>query len=121
MVYARQTIYGQPPSKSNTYKIITIRGHGKLGKTEAIKVYEQAFFMQCSLRKKKISKRFKLTADVYFRSDRSDLDNSMKVILDCLQSCEAITNDRLCAEIHARKLIDKVHPRVEFSIEELME
>lgn len=120
MIYARQTIYGQPPSKSNSYKIITINGHAKLGKTEATKKYEQDFFMQCSLRKKGICKRFKLTVDVYFRSDLPDLDNSLKILLDSLQTCGAIKNDRLCAEIHARKLIDKVHPRIEFEIEELV-
>lgn len=74
--------------------------------------------MQCSLRNANIDKRFKLTIDVYFSSDRPDLDNSAKVVLDCLQSCKAIKNDRLCAEIHARKFVDKENPRVEFVIEE---
>ena len=120
MNYPRQTIYGQPPSKANSYKIITICGHGSLGKTTAMKNYEKDFFMQCSLRKRNISTRFKLTVDIYFKSDLPDLDNAMKVILDCLQSCGAIKNDRLCAEIHARKLIDKINPRIEFEIEELM-
>lgn len=120
MIYAKQTIYGQPPSKSNSYKIILFNGHPKLGKTEATKRYEQNFFMQCSLRRKKISKRFKIILDVYFSSDRPDLDNAQKVILDCLQTCEAIKNDRLCSEIRARKLIDKRNPRVEFVIEELI-
>ena len=120
MIYPRQIIYGQPPSKSNSYKIITINGHSKLGKTDATKRYEQNFFMQCSLRKKGICKRFKITLDVYFGSDRPDLDNSCKVILDCLQACDAIKNDRLCAEIHARKLIDKLNPRIEFVIEEFL-
>lgn len=120
MKYERNIIYGQPPSKSNCYKVITICGHGSLGKTESMKKYEQDFFMQCSLRKRKISTRFKLTVDVYFKTDQPDLDNAMKVILDCLQGCGAIKNDRLCAELHARKLIDKINPRIEFEIEELI-
>jgi Holliday junction resolvase RusA-like endonuclease len=119
-MYPKQVIYGQCPSKSNCYRIITIRGHGSLGKTTAMKQYEESFLMQCSLRKAMISKRFKLTVDVYYKSDQPDLDNSLKVILDCLQTCKAIKNDRLCAEIHARKLIDKLNPRVEFEIEELV-
>lgn len=120
MNYPRQTIHGQPPSKSNRLRIVTISGHGALSKTKSAKEYEQSFFMQCSLRRKNISCRFKLTVDVYFKSDLPDLDNAMKVILDCLQGCGAIKNDRLCAEIHARKLIDKINPRIEFEIEELM-
>lgn len=75
--------------------------------------------MQCSLRNADISSRFKLIVDVYFQSDRSDLDNMLKCTLDCLQAVKAIRNDRLCSEIVARKLIDKENPRVEFEIEEL--
>lgn len=125
MNYPKQTILGQPPSKSNTYKIVVKpskfgKSHGSLAKTDALKSYEESFFMQCSLRRMNISKRFKLTVDVFFMSDRPDLDNSLKVILDSLQACGAIKNDRLCCEIHARKLIDKNNPRIEFLIEELL-
>lgn len=116
--YTRQIIIGQPPSKSNTYKIVTIRGHGSLSKTPAMKSYEESFFLQCSLRGLCISRRFRLDIDVYYASDRPDLDNSLKVVLDCLQSCGAIKNDRLCSEIHARKLVDKTNPRIEFTITE---
>lgn len=116
--YPRQTIYGLPPSKSNAYRIIAKCGHGSLAKTDATKKYEESFFMQCSLRNANISRRFKLTIDVYFSSDRPDLDNALKVCLDCLQTANAIKNDRLCAEIHARKLIDKENPRIEFELEE---
>ena len=116
--YPRQTIYGLPPSKSNSYKIIKCGGFSRLGKTEATKKYEESFFMQCGLRNANITKRYKLTVDVYFSSDRPDLDNALKVIEDCLQSCGAVKNDRLCSEIHARKLIDKENPRIEFEIEE---
>ena len=120
MIYARQTIYGQPPSKSNSYRIVKIGGHASLSKTKTMKEYEDSFYMQCSLRSKMISSRFKLAVDVFFRSDQPDLDNSLKVVLDCLQGCQAIRNDRLCAEIHARKLIDKKNPRIEFILEELI-
>lgn len=118
MKYEKQIIRGTVPLKSNQYRIITIHGHGSLAKTDATKKYEESFFMQCSLRNANISKRFKLTIDVFFSSDRPDLDNALKVCLDCLQSCKAIRNDRLCAEIHARKLIDKENPRIEFELEE---
>lgn len=117
MEYPKQVILGQPPSKSNAYRVVTIHGHGSLAKTSATKKYEESFFMQCGMRNANIDKRFKLTVDVYFSSDRPDLDNSCKVVLDSLQQCRAIKNDRLCSEIHARKLIDKDNPRIEFVIE----
>ena len=114
------TIHGQIPSKSNCYRIVTIRGHGSLAKSPALKRYEESFMMQCPLRNMRMDCRFRLTVDVYNQSDRADLDNSFKVLLDCLQSCKAIKNDRLCAEIHARKFIDKENPRITIKIEKLI-
>ncbi len=113
-------ITGQCPSKANQYRVVTIHGHGSLAKGKALKEYEQRFFMQCPLRDANIDTRFKLDVDVYFQSDRADLDNSLKVLLDCMQVCKVITNDRLCAEIHARKFIDKINPRIEFTITKLL-
>lgn len=114
------TVHGQIPSKSNCYRVVTIRGHGSLAKTPALRKYEESFIMQCPLRKADIDYRFKLTVDVYNQSDRADLDNSFKILLDSLQACKAIKNDRLCAEIHARKFIDKENPRITFKIEKLI-
>ena len=110
------TIQGKIPSKSNSYKIITIAGHSSLGKQKVLKEYEQSFFLQCPLRGKNIAGYFKLSVDVYYENMRPDLDNCLKILLDCLQQCKAIKNDRQCTEIHARKLIDKTNPRIEFEI-----
>jgi Holliday junction resolvase RusA-like endonuclease len=112
-----QVIYGVPPSKSNCYKVVTIHGHGSLAKTAAMREWERSFYMQCgTYRDKMIKSYFKMEVDVYFPSQRSDLDNAMKGILDCLQACRAIDNDRWLVELHARKFIDKYRPRVEFTI-----
>lgn len=112
------TIHGKIPSKSNCYKVVTLYGKSSLAKTKAIKEYEQSFFLQCPLRNKNIDKYFKLSVDVYYENMRPDLDNCFKVLLDCLQQCKAIKDDRYCVEIHGRKLIDKTDPRIEFTIEE---
>jgi Holliday junction resolvase RusA-like endonuclease len=110
------TIYGKIPSKSNCYKIITIGGHASLAKSKVLKEYERSFFLQCPIRDKNLSDFFHLQLDVYYENMRPDLDNSFKILLDCLQSCRAIKNDRQCVRISARKLIDKNNPRVEFDI-----
>ena len=115
------TIYGQVPSKSNGYKIITISGHSSLAKTKALKDYERKFYLQCPLRGEEIAEPFAIDMDVYYNSNRPDLDNAFKIVLDCLQLCKAIKNDRYCYEIHARKLVDKVNPRVELSITKLID
>jgi len=120
-----QVIYGQPPSKANTYRIITMRGangrsHGSLAKTEALHEYERKFYLQCgAYRNRNITGFFELYADVYFQSNQPDLDNSLKCLLDCLQSCKAIKNDRYCVKIVANKFVDKSEPRIEFTIKEV--
>ena len=115
------TIYGQVPSKSNGYKIITISGHSSLAKTKALKDYERKFYLQCPLRGEEIAEPFAIDMDVYYNSNRPDLDNAFKIVLDCLQLCKAIKNDRYCFEIQARKLVDKVNPRLELSITKLID
>ena len=114
-----QVIYGSVPSKSNCYKIITIGGHSSLAKTSAMKEFEKRFYLQCGYRNRNIQGFFELYADVYFQSNQPDLDNSLKGLLDCLQTCKAIKNDRNCVKIVARKLVDKNNPRIEFTIVEV--
>lgn len=115
-----QVILGSIPSKSNQYKIITIGGHSSLGKTSTMKAFEKKFYLQCgAYRNKNISGFFELYVDVYFQSNQPDLDNSLKGLLDCLQTCKAIKNDRNCVKIVANKFIDKLNPRLEFTIVEV--
>lgn len=117
-----QVILGSVPSKANSYRVITIKGHGSLGKTAGMRKYEQSFYMQCgAYRDKMITGYFALEVDVYFPTMAHDLDNSLKIILDCLQSCKAIKNDNRCVEIHARKFVDKATPRVEFTITPMLQ
>ena len=115
-----QVILGSVPSKSNCYRIITIAGHSSLGKTSAMKDFEKKFYLQCgAYRNRKIAGFFELYVDVYFQSNQPDLDNSLKGLLDCLQTCNAIKNDRNCVKIVANKFIDKNNPRLEFTIREV--
>lgn len=117
-----QTILGQPPSKSNSYRIVTINGHGSLCKSPALKQYEKDFYIQCDqYRDKNIEGYFELHLRVYFRSQRSDLDNSIKAILDCLQSVKAIKNDNQCTKLIIDKFLDKENPRIEFKIVPILE
>lgn len=120
-----QTVHGVVPSKSNCYRIITVgpkdKKHGSLAKTEALRKYEDSFYMQCNkYRNANIEGRFRFEISVFYPNDRSDLDNSLKVCLDCLQKIKAFANDNKCAEILAKKFIDKERPRIEFTIERLI-
>jgi Holliday junction resolvase RusA-like endonuclease len=111
----KQTIYGTCPSKSNSYKIIKIGNISSLGKTPALKKYEKDFYIQCNkYRDVNIEGYFEFYMDVYYPNQRSDLDNSAKCILDCLQKINAIKNDNKCVKMVLRKFLDKDKPRIEF-------
>lgn len=113
----KQVIHGKVPSKSNCYKVVTLNGHGSLAKQSALKKYEKSFYLQCSqYRNRNISALFELHLNVFYENQRPDLDNCFKTVLDCLQGCKAIKNDRNCVKIVAEKFIDKVNPRIEFEI-----
>jgi len=121
--YGKQIIYGRIPSKSNGYKIITIKSkknpgkvHTSLGKTAQLKKYEKDFALQVGIYRNRNFGEFEVYVDVYFDSMRRDLDGIFKIFLDCLQSVKAIQNDNKCMGIVARKRIDRNNPRIEFEI-----
>ena len=108
-----QTIIGVCPSKSNCYMVI----HKGMIKTKVLKAYEQSFYLQCNeYRNKNIDGLFEFHMNAYLPSNRQDLDNLMKIQLDCLQHVKAIKNDNLCIKIVAQKFVDKLNPRIEFEI-----
>ena len=113
----KEVIFGKVPSKSNSY---APQGN-RIVKTATIRNYEGSFFMQLSsrLRGKMIKGYFEIYLDVYYPNGRADLDNSLKIVLDCLQKFYAIKNDNKCCKIVAQRFIDKKEPRVEFVINEL--
>ena len=121
------TIYGQCPSKSNSYRI----GYKGLYKTDKLKKYEKDFLLQLPKAKSTIEGEFEIIILVYYDSRRPDIDNSLKVILDCLQkesyipkgkyeikNERYIRNDNKCVNIDITKRLDKKNPRIMFWIKE---
>lgn len=93
------------------------KGHYSLAKSAQLKRYEKDFIIQCNqYRNKMIEGDFHLEVDVYYPNRRSDLDNSLKVLLDCLQAVKAFKNDNRCTRIVANKGLDPENPRIEFEL-----
>jgi len=108
------TIYGNTPSKSNSYKLGTKKVKNRsipfMFKSSALLKYENMFFIQFppKYRDLLIPGYFEIILDVFYPSQRSDLDNSLKIVLDCLQSrTKTIKNDNKCTSIIAKKALDK--------------
>ncbi len=117
----QETIYGQVVAKANNYQAVPSSGGRKrIIKNNRLRAYEDSFRQQCKVYAGRlINCKFTLHVAVYFKTASSDLDNSLKTILDCLQDVRAIANDNLCFKIVAEKRIDKYRPRIVFSIEPL--
>lgn len=116
----KETIYGQCVAKANHYLAVPGQGGRRIIKDERLRAYEQSFRSQCRIYKGKgINTPFRLMIDVYHSSQRFDLDNSLKTILDLLQDVGAISNDNLCIGIQATKHIDRSNPRIVFALEEV--
>jgi len=115
------TIKGQPPSKSNCYRVITINGHGSLAKSKKLVDYEKFFLLQIPpmYSGMMIEKTMRVEIDCYYKTMKPDLDNSAKTILDCLQKGRVIRNDNRVIELMMRKYIDKIRPRAEIKIKVL--
>lgn len=113
------TIKGQVPSKSNGYRI----SNNRLFKSKELNEYEGEFARQLAKEYKitgiAYENKFGVSMRIFFQSNRSDLDNAAKVILDCLQSNSVVKNDRNCWQLQMTKEIDKLNPRVEIFIYEL--
>ena len=118
-----EVIHGQIIAKANHYQAVSGKGGTRrIIKDEIIRAYERSFMEQCkTYRNRRISSRFRLFVRVWHSSERFDLDNSLKTLLDCLQMVNAITDDKLCYQIEAEKHLDKYHPRIEFTILEVNE
>lgn len=123
MIGEWQTIAGNVPSKSNSYRIVTFKSkdgsqsYSHLAKTKDLTKYERDFKLQCvGYRNAEIDQEFCIEVKVYYRRAQSDLDGVFKALLDCLQEVNAIKNDNKCVRIHAEKYIDPSNPRVEFRI-----
>lgn len=118
-----EVIHGQIVAKANHYQAVPGKdGMKRIIKDDKIRAYERAFMQQCQIyRDRGISSRFRLFVRVWHSSERFDLDNSLKTLLDCLQMVGAITDDKLCFQIEAEKKIDRYNPRIEFALLEVNE
>ena len=115
----RFVIVGEVPSKPNTYRLVSRRGRRTIAKGEAVKDYEMSFALQAGqLRDAGITCPFEIRVKVWFTTMAHDLDNSLKCILDCLQSIGTIPNDNRCLRIVAEKAVDRANPRLELTLYE---
>lgn len=131
------TIFGEPASKANSRKIVTIRGRSSIIKSEEARNFEKHALRQIPPKARvRLACPVRVTLRIFYASERPDLDES--VVLDVLQSrfdkvkipgqeelakvliqAGVYENDRQVREKHVFHGIDKAMPRVEIRVEPL--
>lgn len=81
--------------------------------------FSALFEAQCPQLDSPILGDIKLDCNIFYRDRRSDLDESL--VMDMLQSCGVIKNDRQIKFKIIRHGIDKNNPRVEITINHMDE
>ena len=131
----RLTIFGEPASKANSRQIVTFgKGDAKRAaviKSKKARSYEHDALLQIPQHcRQRLTGPIKLTAKIYYASERPDLDES--IVLDVLQDryhgkgeqrvlvqAGVYRNDRQVRERHVYHGIDRANPRAEIEIEAL--
>ena len=124
------TILGEPCSKSNSRRLVTIKGRPAFIKSKKALTYVKDFNMQCPQIEPPLSKDVAVKLSIYYASRRPDLDDTL--ILDCMQSHtikkagtsrerlilrnNIYLNDRQVKEKHIYWGLDKDNPRTEIEV-----
>lgn len=108
-------ILGEPASKANSRKMVTIEGSPRLIKSAKALAYASAFKLQAKAGQM-IEGDVAVHVRIWYASRRPDLDESL--ILDLLQDI-AYKNDRQVKEKHIYWALDPQNPRCEIRVEPL--
>ena len=108
-------IYGEPASKANSRKLVTIRGRPAFIKSKKARDYVAMFDKQCPVLQELLEGDLSVTITIFYATRRPDLDES--VILDCMQD-RIYRNDRQVKEKHIFWGLDRDNPRAEITVTE---
>jgi hypothetical protein len=110
------TIFGEPASKANSRRLVTIKGRPASIKSQKALDYVKTFQVQCPKLKALIIGDVAVKINIFYASRRPDLDES--IILDAMQNLVYV-NDRQVKEKHVFwGGVDKDKPRAEIDVSE---
>ena len=110
------SISGQPYSKANSRKLVTIGGKPRFIKSAPARRYVTEFQSQCPQLKELLEGDLEVEISIFYASRRPDLDPSL--ILDCMESY-IYKNDRAVKRQFLYWGLDKENPRAEIRVTEI--
>tara|TARA_R100000655_G_scaffold3892_4_gene12976 strand:+ start:980 stop:1354 length:375 start_codon:yes stop_codon:yes gene_type:complete len=114
MILWTQTILGEPASKANSRRLVSLGGKPRFIKSQKALEYSRDFAAQVLPPEQEICEDICVRIKIWYRTRRPDLDPSL--IFDLLQKERVIKNDRQIKEIHAFHGLDKEKPRSQIEI-----
>jgi len=103
------TIVGEPASKANSRRLVSINGRPAFIKSKKAIEYSKFFEMQCPLSDTLYEEDLAIALKIYYKSKRPDLDESL--ILDLLQG-KVYKNDRSIKLKYVEWGLDRQFPRI---------
>jgi Holliday junction resolvase RusA-like endonuclease len=112
------TIYGEPSSKANSRRLVSIGGKPRFIKSKKALLYSKDFDKQCPIRKEQFEKKedLAIAMKIFYKTRRPDLDESL--VLDLLQG-RVYENDRSIKSKFVIHGLDKENPRAVIVISSL--
>ena len=110
------TVLGEPASKSNSRRLVTIKNRPAFIKSKKALNYAKDFSRQCPVLDPLLEGYLEVEMTVYYATRRPDLDES--VILDCMQD-KIYKNDRQVKSKIVRWGLSKSNPRSEITVRPL--
>lgn len=117
-----------PPGVNRSYRVVVVRGHGRLAHTHAAQQYlEDAPLLLSQAAKhdtllvdalRKSHFKIPLAVDLRFFFPtmwKRDVDGGVKIVLDCVFKFLGL-NDNLVTGLHVTKDVDAQRPRVEIEV-----
>ena len=114
-----QEIKGEPASKSNSRRLIRVKGKARVIKSEKALRYKEEFLSQVKALEDPLEGDVEFGVVVWYATRRPDLDVSL--IMDLLQDAGVIKNDRQIKIIRAYHQLDKENPRVVIGLRRMSE
>jgi|TARA_R110000744_G_scaffold157952_1_gene273902 Holliday junction resolvase RusA-like endonuclease len=102
------TITGEPASKANSRRLVTINNRAAFIKSKKALLYSKDFESQCPVLDNLYEEDVAVAMKIYYKSRRPDLDESL--ILDLLQG-KAYKNDRSVKMKYIEWGLDRESPR----------
>ena len=106
-------VLGEPASKSNSRRLVTIKGRPAFIKSKKALDYVKNFQKQCPALNPLMEGYLEVEMTIYYATRRPDLDES--VILDCMQD-KIYKNDRQVKSKIVRWGLSKSNPRAEIEV-----